>query len=301
MSDLPGIADELYGLAPSEFTAARNASAKEATARKDRGLAEEIRRLPKPAVAAWVVNALVRQRGDEVGAVLALGAAMREAQAELDRDELAKLGQQRRRLVSALARSAGELAASLGHRVSVATEAEVEQTLLAAMADERAATALLGGRLLRALESVGFEEVDLRDAVAAPEDAAADAGGRGSQSTTTSSPARKPERSVREVERQRDLERARRELDGAEQRVGDAAAELASLDGRIARAARRRELLDVELTELRDQLHGVERDIGAAVEERRTLERERDRVRRASAEAEGVAERARARLDRMSG
>jgi chromosome segregation ATPase len=300
MSDLPGIADELYGLAPTEFTAARNARAKEATAQKDKNLAEAIRRLPKPAASAWVVNALVRERGEEVGEVLALGAAMREAQAELDRDELAKLGQQRRRLVSALARSAGELAASLGQRVSATTEAEVEQTLHAAMADERAARALLSGRLLRALESVGLEEVDLRDAVAAPEDAVADAEEHGSRPIRTSSRARDPERPERELERQRDLERARRELEGAEQRVGDQAAELASFEGRIARTARRRELLDVELTELRDQLHGVERDIGAAVEERRTLDRERDRVRHASAEAERVAERARARLDRIS-
>lgn len=313
MSDLPAIADELYGLTPSEFTAARNARAKEAAAQKDRDLAEAIRRLPKPSASAWVVNTLVRQRGDEVGDLLLLGAALREAQAQLDRDELATLGRQRRQLVSALAHSATELAATLGHQVSAATEAAVEQTLLAAMADTRAARALLSGRLLRAMQSVGFDQVELTDAVAVPEDEPAESdrtrpatrGGTAGRSTTRSraagtEQAERVRERERELERQRDLERARRELDNAGQRVSDVAAELAFLDGRIARTARRRELLDVDLAELREQLQGVERDIGAAVEERRTLERERDRVRRASLEAERVAERAQARLDRLS-
>jgi len=285
VSDLTTIADELYGLTPIEFTAARNARAKESVALKVPGLADAIRRLPKPAVSAWVINTLVRQRGDEVGEVLRLGAAMREAQAELDRDGLAKLGQQRRQLMGALARSAGELAAALGHRVSSATEAEVEQTLLAAMADERAARALLTGRLLRALESVGFEEVDLADAVAAPEGVQA--------------PAPAAAASDRDGASTRDLARARTELDSAKQHVDGVAAELASLDGRIAHTVDRRERLEEEVTELRAQLERVDRDIRVASEEHRTLERERDQVRRASAEAERVAERARARLGRL--
>lgn len=322
MSDLAAIADDLYALAPGAFTAARNARAKEAAADGDRVLAGMIRRLPRPAVSAGVVNALVRQRREEVEQLLRLGAAMRVAQAELDRDGLASLGQQRRQLVGALTRAASELAANLGHPVSTATHTEVEQTLLAAMADERAARALLRGRLLRALQSVGFDGVDLTDAEAAPgdaeaaarTDAGADAGaeadggapapGPASRSTVRSTGAAGTGQSgvqrAGEPARQRELDRARRELEGAEQRVGDTAAQLDFLDGRIARTARRRELLDVELSELRDQLQSVERDREDAVEERRALERESDRARRALAEAERAAARARGRLDRLS-
>ena len=136
------------------------------------------------------------------------------------------------------------------------------------------------------LESVGFEEVDLTDAVAAAE---------GVHAPELASAA-----SERDRERSLDVERAPAELASAEQQVGDVAAELASLDGRIARVARRRERLDVELAELRAQLQGVERRIRAALEERRTRERECDRKRRASAGAERVAEPARERLDRLS-
>ncbi|MGW4517724.1 hypothetical protein ACWEO4_38520 [Streptomyces sp. NPDC004393] len=46
------VADELYGLPPGEFTAVRDERAKAARAAGDRDLAERIRRMRRPTLAA---------------------------------------------------------------------------------------------------------------------------------------------------------------------------------------------------------------------------------------------------------
>src|SRR6185295_13194812 len=74
-ADLESRIDELYHLAPEEFTAARNALAKGL----DRADAERVRGLAKPSLAAWAVNQLYwRDRAayeDVVRSVRALRAA----------------------------------------------------------------------------------------------------------------------------------------------------------------------------------------------------------------------------------
>ena len=76
--DLLGVADELYGLAAREFTPARDARAKEL---KGTDLGHAVKALKKPSLAAWVVNLLVRRDTEQVDQVLAVGEALREAQA----------------------------------------------------------------------------------------------------------------------------------------------------------------------------------------------------------------------------
>ena len=70
------VARELYGLEPEEFTAARNARAKEAKEAGDRELASRVQSLRKPTAGAWLLNQLVRRHGDEVQQVLDLGAQL---------------------------------------------------------------------------------------------------------------------------------------------------------------------------------------------------------------------------------
>ncbi|TMM17173.1 MAG: hypothetical protein E6G01_06890, partial [Actinobacteria bacterium] len=60
--DLEEVVGELYGLDASEFVAARDGRARAARQSGDRGLADQVKALKRPAVAAWVVNNLVRQR-----------------------------------------------------------------------------------------------------------------------------------------------------------------------------------------------------------------------------------------------
>ncbi|MGW9629700.1 hypothetical protein ACWGST_03290 [Agromyces sp. NPDC055520] len=294
---------ELYGLRPDEFTAARNGRA-QAVATDDRELAARIRELRRPSPAAWLVNQLVRHRPDEVEAVLRLGAEARGAQGGFDAAELAELGRQRRRLVSTLAREAGELAEELGAPVRNPVLDEVAQTLQAAISDAAAADAVRTGRLVRALEAVGVE-VDLSDAVA---------GGPVPRTEPDPAPARDrepdpapyrasrgtggpPQPSAAASKRARaERERSERTVAEAEKRAAAASAELDALDARLAEADRvHRDLLS-RRDELEAELRRVEAEIAEADRAKRPLTRERDRAARDADAAEVDAEEAREAL-----
>jgi hypothetical protein len=165
-SELLGIADELYGLAPGDFTPARDAKAKELRGSE---LSGQVKRLKKPSVAAWVVNQLVRHETEQVEQVLAMGEALRAAQAGLKGDELRALTRQRRQLTAAVTTRARSVAVGLGVKVTPAVADQVEATLTAAMVDEDCARAVRSGLLVTALASTGLGEGDVAGAVAAPE------------------------------------------------------------------------------------------------------------------------------------
>jgi hypothetical protein len=174
MSALDDVASELYSLSPAEFTAARNQRASSETKGGDRQLGASIRRLPKPSVAAWAVNMLVRHRSDEVEALLELGDRLREAQDDLDSDAIRSLGRERHRMLSAIATSARGLGGELGTAVSESAAIEVQQTLQAAMGDAAAAAAVRSGALVRTFSGSGLDPVDLDGAVAVPVEAGGD-------------------------------------------------------------------------------------------------------------------------------
>lgn len=87
---------ELYGLPPGEFTAARNARAKELR-KADPDLAAAVAALPKPSVAAAALNELVREDPSEVRALVQSGKRLRSAQ------EAAVTGKRGERLDAAIA------------------------------------------------------------------------------------------------------------------------------------------------------------------------------------------------------
>jgi hypothetical protein len=70
---------KLYALPLSEFTAARNARAKELK-QKDPELAAAVAALPKPSVAAGALNELVHEDPSEVRALIQSGKRLRQAQ-----------------------------------------------------------------------------------------------------------------------------------------------------------------------------------------------------------------------------
>lgn len=160
--DLDAVADRLYALAPEEFTAARDAAAKEAD---DKGLRAAVKALRRPSASAWVVDVLAREQPDLLEQLLALGPALAEAQQGGQGDALRELGQQRRELVAAVTAAAVEL---VDRPVTAQVRAEVEQTLEAALADPAGAQAVRSGRLVRALSFAGFGGVDLDGALAVP-------------------------------------------------------------------------------------------------------------------------------------
>lgn len=161
------IADQLYGLSLAEFTPARDSFAKEH--RTDREFAAHIKRLKKPSLAAWVVNLLVRRDTPQVEQVLAVGAALREAQANLDGEELRALTRQRRQLTAAVTTQARGLAHEEGVKVTQAVADQVEATLTAAMVDEGAAAAVRSGLLVAALTATGVGTAHVAGALAVPE------------------------------------------------------------------------------------------------------------------------------------
>ncbi|TYB70384.1 hypothetical protein FXF51_04860 [Nonomuraea sp. PA05] len=149
--DLDEVADRLYALTPSEFTAARTAEARAAKDAGDARLSREIARLRRPTVSAWAVNRLVREHPGELAELLDVGERLRAAWQEQDADALAELTRRR----GEVAAKAGRLARQAGG-LSAAAGTEVDQTLDAALVDAGAAAEVRQGRLVKPLRYSGF-------------------------------------------------------------------------------------------------------------------------------------------------
>ncbi|MEU3051341.1 MULTISPECIES: hypothetical protein [unclassified Streptomyces] len=166
--DLHGVLDELYELAPQDFTEARNAAATSAREAGNREAADRIRTLRRPTLSAWAGNLLVRHDAEAVQAVLHLGEALREAHRTLDAVRLRELGSRRHQVVAALARRAADLAAERGHPLGDAALHEIEATVHVVLADPEAAREWADGHMARPLtEPVGFTAATV-DLAAAP-------------------------------------------------------------------------------------------------------------------------------------
>ena len=163
---LEQLARELYELPPEEFTAARTAAVKRLRADGDRVTAREVGTLRRPALAAWAVNLLVRERAELVEELTAMGDSLREAQAQLDGAALRDLNRQRRHLVTAVAAEVGAVASAHDHPLGAAASRQVEETVHAALVDPRAAVAVRSGLLAQPLTSTGVES--LAEALGAP-------------------------------------------------------------------------------------------------------------------------------------
>jgi hypothetical protein len=166
--DVDAVANELYGLPPSDFTAARNERAADARRSGDREAAESIKALRRPTLAAWASNLLVREHPEQVDPLLRLGEALRRAHQDLDGSQLRELSKQQRVLITAMSRLAGQLAMDAGNKVSEGALREVEETIRAALADPDAAREWASGRLSAPLRAPsGFAAVS-GSAVRAP-------------------------------------------------------------------------------------------------------------------------------------
>lgn len=275
---LTAAAEDLYALVPEEFTAARNARAKEAKT-DDRELGGRIAELRKPSPAAWIVNQLVREQADAIDELLDLGAELREAQADGDGKALTNIGSERRKMISALLKQATQLADAADRSPSRAVLDEVEQTLIAATVDEAAGEALRTGRLVRSLQAVGFEDVDLDGAVAGEASAVRPAKRHDARPTRQKKETRADdvEAGARRADRE-DAERAERdERDKAER-------ERAEADVREARA--RAEQAQRALAEAEDLLHAAEWNADELRDERHDLETRLKELRSEIADAE---------------
>ncbi len=290
--DLEEVVGELYGLDASEFVAARDGRARAARQSGDRALADQVKALKRPAVAAWVVNNLVRQRPGEIERLVRFGESFRDAQANLAGDELRRLGRQRHQVLGALGQEARRLAEERGQPVSPAVERDVESTLDAAVTDPGAADAVRSGRLLRSLSHAGMGPVDLTGAVAAPEVAVAPlpasaASPRGADSVPRPSPEDDKIAAARDA-----LEDAEADVERADHRVAVAEREAQEAVDRREDAERRIRALEDDLARAREQRT-------AATDDVTKTRKEREAARKAHEAARRQAGRARARLGRL--
>lgn len=288
MTDLAGIAGELYALDPDAFTAERNRRARELKA-DDRELADAVAGLPKPSATAWFVDQLVRDEPDAVAAALALGPGLRAAQAALDRDALRDLWLERRRALSAIADATRRIAQTRGRPLSSTVADEVEQTVAAGIADEAAAVAVRSGRLVRALVSIGGEPVDLEGAVAAPGEELAERGATARPRRRTPEPEPGGGRA----------ERARAELTAARDEGTAALAGLEAADRELADAVDRHGELVDERDAALAEVDRLEREVSEAERRRREAIRDRDRAQRRADGAARVVARAEQRVDEL--
>ena len=254
--DVDLVADELYGLLPSEFTPVRNARAADARREGDRAAAAAIMGLRRPTVGAWLANLVVRRHRDQVGELLELGTAMRRAHAELAGPELRRLAERRHQLIADIGTEARRLAEDAAQPISEGHLAELEATLEAASAEPEAALALGAGHLTAALHYSGLGPVE-------PTSASAATTGRSTRRQAPAEteqaprprrrPAGEPDRgppragergATREHEvraKQASLEEANQELDRSQATVVGLEAELEDLRTKQAAARRRLE------------------------------------------------------------
>ncbi|WP_454042606.1 hypothetical protein [Cellulosimicrobium sp. Marseille-Q8652] len=256
--DVDALLDELYALPLEQFVVARTAASKRIKASGDAVGAERVGRLPKPTVAAWVVNQVAREHPDEVAALVTLGDELRAATEDRDRARITALDRLRRERAEALVgtvRKAGEVA---GRAVSASAVDRLAETLTAAVMDPDAGAVVQAGRLSQALQHVGFGVVDeggepadvvtLRvvrdDGEPAPVRkgrrgaAGRKAGGPGAEAEPADAeepdPLAEAERAVEETAAEVDrLEAARDEADGRAREAGDVVTQVEDDLGRI--------------------------------------------------------------------
>ncbi|MFL6175833.1 MAG: transposase [Ornithinibacter sp.] len=287
------VAADLYALAPEEFTAARNARAKEAKAAGDAELAARVQSLRKPTAGAWLLNQLVRQHADDVQQVLELGGQLRAAQGTLGADELRALDRQRRQLTRAVAEQAAGLGRDAGRRVTAATTAEVEESLRSAMVDAVAGAALATGLLTDTFSSTGLGPVDLSRVVALPPDAAA-------ASTPPASTASEPAGDA-DAARRRRVADAERALAEAESTLETARKVLAQAEQDATEAQERRERLAAEREEARRRLDDLDARLAGSTEAAEAAAGVQHAAQREESSAAKAAARLRERLGELKG
>lgn len=255
------LADELYGLPLTDFTAARTAAITSAKLDGDQELARRIGELRKPSVVGWLANQLVRRHPDELTSLVELGDSLREAMRRLDGEQIRASGARQQQVVHALVQQALGLADATGHAVSDATKRGLEQTLHAALADPQAATELTAGRLTGSLSRSGFPDLQITEQ--APARPSADTG----------TAAGKADKKAADKAAQDEEKRAQAEADHATRALAEAQQSVEEIE-RSAHAARQQvEQVRAQLDEALDEQARTEDELRKARGRAREAER----------------------------
>jgi hypothetical protein len=277
--------DRLYSLPLDEFTAARNALAKQAGAE---GAA--IRGLEKPSIAAWAVNQLYWQHRGEYDALIDAAEKVRSAHKAVlsgRSGDLRDTGQEHEKQLEIATKEALATLTGQGHPVTDATKQSIVTTLRALPGSEAP------GRLTRALQPGGFEMLSMLRSGASL--------GRAESATHREAPARKPPPpTARKPSKKTDtkaLARAREAAASAERVVRAATHGLKQAEFELARVRRDAEKASKELAGARQALELAQQRVEDAEIAVSKADRIRGSAGRRRDEAEAKLDSARARAD----
>lgn len=262
-------AEELYGAPLSEFTAVRKRLADRLRADGDRALASRVSALPRPTMAAWVVNLLWRQARPEVEELFAAGQRMRGGDHEGWKQQRAALAR--------LNAAATEVLRSDRHAASPATVRRVTGTLQALSAIGSFAPDA-AGRLVNDRDPPGFEVLSDEEMPVMVAGAARRAEPRAAKTRE-----RIGDKAAKREETERSRAEAKAAIDGAR-----AAAKEKAERERTAEKARSRatalgrtiERLKTEVAEIEETLEARRDALRAAEAERTAAMREADGARK---------------------
>jgi hypothetical protein len=238
--------ERLYLQPPERFTAERDALAKRLREDGDREAAEDVKKLRKPSLAAWLVNQLGLREAKDVEELLDAGARLRKTEEAMmrgkgDAGDLRAAAADEREAVERLVEAARRIAADDDRKLNQTMLDRVAETLQAANADEELAEKLREGR---------FEKEAKRATIGTGALPAATGRGRRSDAKAKASRERK--------EAEAELDSARRDLERAE--------------GVVERAQADVDLHSERLKGAKDALSKARREAKAAVAELRRAE-----------------------------
>jgi hypothetical protein len=251
--------DALLATPPQQFTAARNAAAKELQAGGRRDAAAEIKRLPRPPVSLWALNRLAHEQPAVIESYLEAAEALRAA--HRSGGDIRAATPPQREAESRVVAAAGELARTHGQSVTETVVRGLDEVVTAAAADAGVATALRTGRLIREPVALSLDELvwSLPQAPARPARRSAKAD------------AQAPDRTAERRALQRRIDEAEADASRARGHAGQASAE--------AEVAKRAwQLAEEAAAEARQAAEAAERVVGE-------LRRELDAVEAASGRA----------------
>jgi len=254
--------DKLYQLPLEEFTAGRNALAKEA--KPD---AAEIKALQKPPVAAWAINQVYWRGRPAFHALTAAAAALRSAHTAVvsgKRGDLRAAGEAHEAALEAVLKAALAILREAGHPATDATKQAIANTLRALPASTEPP-----GRLTQLLQPTGFELL-AGLAVARPSN-------RAVPEPTVPSP-EKPAKAAKskDAARERELSKAKDAVAAAlrAERTADEAARRDEFEA--ARATREADRATAALDKARSRFEEAQEALAAAEREAEDSARKRD-------------------------
>lgn len=245
--------DQLYQLPLDEFTAARNALAKEAGPK-----AAEIKQLEKPNSAAWAINQLFWSQRKLYDQVIDAAASRREAYRKIlagQNAEAEKIDADHRAAIRQAGRAAREILEKAGNKPTDVVMRAIAETL------DALPSAAVPGRLTKSLKRIGFEGLEGVPVSAGPKKVTPIA-----SRVAKAEPSKQPSAKEREAAqaKARELAMARERLRFAEAAEREAHEALERAQRNVERTERTRDRVEQELEEATDAARKARKEETAA-------------------------------------